>query len=192
MVSTEHRGASCYPPPRERAAEVQEKGPCDAPEGSLQQREIPSATGSDEGAEKNYVVATQPTNGAIDALGLNRKPERACDEESVGYMEHVSPKGRLTAIAQPLEPTLTTALFPEVVLEAIVDSGAFRAVNDQGNSSVCAELGGQPGEALLPSVLCKGRVMAVDETEDEAIGVEDWLDVTHALLERGALGLDWE
>lgn len=192
MVSTEHDGASSCPPPRERAAEMQEKGPCDAQEGSLQQREIPSATGSEEVTEGNSVVATQPTHEAIDSSMLNREPERTSDEESVGCMENVSPNGRLTAMAQPPESTLTTSLFPEDVLEGIAGFGAFRAVNDQSNSSVCAELGGQPRETLLSSVLCESHAMTIDETEDEGIGVEDWLDVTHAMLDAGARGLDLE
>lgn len=190
MVATEHDGTSSCCPPQERAAETQEEGSHDAPAGSRQQRGVPSTRGSQEGAEGSSAVVTQAMHKAVDSWRLNGAPEETSDGESVGCMENVSSDGQLTALIQPLEPTLITSLFPEVVPEGMFDSEVCRTANDQSNPGSCTELGGQEAEALLPSELSKSRAMVIDGIEEEGIGVEDWLDVTHAMLDTGGLELD--
>ncbi|CAM9290797.1 unnamed protein product [Laminaria digitata] len=194
MVNIEHGSASSSPPPQEGASEIPEKGPHDVPVHDQQQRGIPSATDSGEGSEGNSAVAMRPTHEANDVLRPNREPERASDAESAGYMESVPSDGRRTALMQPQEElTLTeTSPFREVVSEPMVDSDACRSVDEQSSSSCCTELQTQPAEALLLSELSTKGTVTVDETEDEGVGVEDWLDVTHAMLDTSSLGLDLE
>ena len=191
-MSTENYGTSSCSP-QERAAEIQGKGPRDVLVDSGQQRGATSPTRSHEGTGGSYPVVARPTHKAIDGLRSKREPERASDEESVGCMENVSSDGRRNALTQPQEPMLTlSCLFREVVSGEVVDSDACRTVNDQSSCSDYTEFGGQATEALLSSVFTKGREMMIDGTEDEDIGLEDWLDVTHAMLDTGGLGLDFE
>lgn len=192
MVATEHDGASSCSPPQERAAETQEEGSHDAPADSQKQRGVPSTTGSQEGTEGTSAVVTQATHKAVDSWRLNRESEGASDGESVGCMENVSLDVQLTALIQPPEPTLIASLFAEVNSEGMVDSEACRTANSQSNSGSCTELGGQAAEALLPSEFRESRTMMIDGIEDECIGAEDWLDVTHAMLDTGGLELDSE
>lgn len=182
--------ASSSPPPEERVAEMQEMGSIDAPEDSRQQRGAASPTCSREGTVGSSVDVARPRHKGIDPSGSNQEPELVCDAESVGCMENVSSGVRQTATRPPPEPTFTTSLFGKGPLEPVVDSDIFRTVAEKGNSNRLAELGAQAAEAYLPSDFCKDRTMVLDGTEDESIGVEDWLDVTHAMLDTGGFGLD--
>lgn len=181
MVNLEHGGASSSPrpPQEEHAAEMRENGPCDASVHCGQQRGVPSATGSQVGAEGDSVYDARHTHKIVHASRSN-----------VESTEHVSVDGRQTAIMQPQEPALTASAFRGVVLSGpIVDSEANRTVNGQSYSDGLTELGTQAAvEALLLSELSRGRA-AIGETDDEGIGVEDWLDVTHAMLDTSGPGL---
>lgn len=177
MVNMAHGRASASPPPQRHAAEMQEKEPRDVLVHDEQQKGVPSATGSREGAEGDCADDMQHRSKPFDASRSN-----------VGCMEKVSLDGRPTAHLQSPEPTLTTSLFREVVSRAMIDSDVGRIVDEQSNTRSYTELGGQAAEVLLLSEFSRGRT-TTGETEDDGIDVEDWLDVTRAMLDSSGPGL---
>lgn len=172
MLNEKHvGGASPSPSPEERAAEMQENGQCDAQAHCGQQRGVPSATGSRAGAEGSSVSDARHTHTIAHASRSN-----------VGCTEHVSVDGRRSAMTQPQGSTLIASTFQDDVFSGpMVDSEVNRSVNGQSYPDGLTEFGAQAAEgALLLSELSGGRA-AISETEDEGIGVEDWLDVTRAM-----------
>ncbi|CAM9640330.1 unnamed protein product [Laminaria digitata] len=73
----------------------------------------------------------------------------------------------------------------------MVDSDVARIVDEQSQSNRLTDLGAQVAEALLLSPeFGRGGIM-IGETEEDIIGVGDWLDVTHAMLGASGPGLDF-
>lgn len=170
---------------------MQEMGPRDAPSDGGQQWGIPSGTASREGAEGNSDFDTQSKYGIIDASRSNEDPERVPDEEPAGCMEGMSSDGWLAAHTQPPEPTPTTPLFRKDESGPMVNSDVCRVGKEQSNSSSVAEVRAQAAQALLLSDLSMEGAVAAEEADyDAGIGVEDWLDVTHALLDTSGCGQD--
>lgn len=85
-------------------------------------------------------------------------------------------------MTQPQGPTLIASTFQDDVFSGpIVDSEVNRTVNGQSYHDVLTELGARAAEgALLLSELSSDSAL-IGETEDEGIGVDDWLDVTRAM-----------
>lgn len=174
--------ASCCSPPRECTAEAQEKEPRDAPVDSRQQGRGDSATGSREENERESAVVTEPAHEAIiNNSRSKRESERVPDEESFGCMENVLPCGRWPAPTQSQDPATTSSLFRKVGSEPIVISDFDCIVTEETRPNQCTDMVGQAAEAML-SFSAEGRAM-IGETEDVSIGVEDWLDVNHAMLD---------
>lgn len=180
MASLDHGSFSSSPPPQDRAAEMPEKGARDVPVHGRQQRGVPSAKDSREGAEGNSAFDARPRHKTI---GVSRS--------NFGCMENVSLDGRHTAHTPPPEPMLSKALFREVASEPTVDSDVGGVVDEQSSSRGFTELGAQAAEALLSSEFSGGRTM-IGETGDDSIDVEDWLDVAHAMLDTSVSGQDLE
>lgn len=180
MVNIEHGDVSPPPPPEECSAETQERGPRDVPAHGREQEGFSSATGFGEGVEGSS--ASDARNGPATLDGP--KP-------NVGCMETVSFDGERNAMMQPQESTLTPSSIvrEDVVAEPIVDSDVCRVVNGQSSSDRLTEFGPQAAEALLLSEFSRGRALT-GETEDDSIDVEDWLDVTHAMLDTSEPELD--
>lgn len=171
---------------------MQEEGPRDVPVHGRQQEGVPSATGSRKGAEGHSAFDTRPRQNIVDASISSQEPGRDPDEEPVRCVESISSDGWWTAQTKPPEPTRATPLCREVVSEPIVDSDVSRILDEQTKPGSCTEeVGAQAAEALLLSEFSPGGTLAGDETEyDAGIGVQDWLDVTHAMLDTSGLGLD--
>ena len=179
MLNFERSGASSASSPQGLAAEMQEEGSRDGPK----QRGVPSATGSREGAETSSVFDARPTAKLMDESIPN-----------VGCMDCVSLDGPPTAMLQPQHPmcTASSAFLEVVVSDPIVDSEGGRIVNKQIYSDGWAGLGAQAADEMLwLTGLSRGRT-GTGETEDDSIGVEDWLDVTHAMLDTSDPGLNLE
>ena len=181
MVSREHRGTSSPPPLQELAAGMQQNGPRDIPVHDRQEEGLPSAAGSREGVEGSSVLDARPRRKNIDSW-----------TSKVGCTENVSFDGRRTAITQPQEPTLTTSsVFREVGSEPMADSDVSHVVNGQSCSDRSTGSGAQEAESLFLLDLSKGST-GISETEDDSIDVEDWLDVTHAMLDTSGPGVNVE
>lgn len=190
-VAREYGTAASSSPPEECAVDGHEEFR-DEPVHDQEQREAPSAISSRGGPGGNSAVDTQPRRTTVEASRCSREPGRVSGELSAGCVEHVRSDERRTALTQPPEPTLATSSFRKPGCDARVDSDGQRTVDGEIlSTSSCTELGAQAAEALLLSELSKEGAMMVGETEyDEGIGVEDWLDVTHAMLDTSVLGLD--
>lgn len=91
-------------------------------------------------------------------------------------------------MTQQPKPT-TTSVFRDVATGPMADSDVSRSLNEQSNSNRLSELGALRAEALLSLDFNRGRAM-IGETDDEGIDVEDWLEVTHAMLDTSDSGLD--
>lgn len=172
---------------------MQEKGPCDVPGHGRQEEGLPSATGSQEGVVGNYAFDTRPRHKVVDALILNQELGRVSDGAPGGCVESLASDGRRIAHTHPSEPMLATPLFGKVAsAEPIVNSDVCCLMDELSKSGSCAEeVDAQAAEALLLSEFGTEGTLAVDETElDAGIGVQDWLDVTHAMLESSGLEVD--
>lgn len=177
MVRIERGIASFPPPPQERATVMKEEGPRDVPVHGQRQKGFPSASRSPDGAEGSSTFDTQSRHKTINASRSN-----------VRCMENVSSNGRRTAMTQQPKPT-TTSVFRDVATGPMADSDVSRSLNEQSNSNRLSELGALRAEALLSLDFNRGRAM-IGETDDEGIDVEDWLEVTHAMLDTSDSGLD--
>ena len=193
MVAREYGSASSSSPSGECVDERQEEAFREGPVHVQEQREVPSATinSSRDKAAGNSAVDAFPRHTTTGAPACNQVPERGSDENSVGCGGNASSGERRTAPTAAPEPTPATYLCREAVLEPKPDSDACRIVDEQTNSSGCTELGAQAAEALLLSEFSKDGAMMVGETDnDEGIGVEDWLDLTYAMLDTNVLEPD--
>ena len=170
-----------FSPPRERAAEMQEEKPYNAPVHEQGQGGWTLATGSREEAGASSAVDAQAGHKIIDGARSNREPDGVPDEDSNGSMKSTLELWP-TAFSQPQEPTRATPLFLKIGSELLVDSDVCRLVGDQSNSTSSTELGPRAAKEFASYELSKGRTAMVNEMDDEHIGSADWLDVTHAML----------
>lgn len=186
MVLIEYEDPLSSVPPQECVAETREMGPNDAPvDDQLQQTREASVTTYREGVGDNSVDVGRPRHKTVDDSGSNREGELVSDEESIGWVEGMSSYGQQTALPQPPDPTLTSLLSREGASEPVDLSEIDQIVADS-----FMELGAQAVEAVVPSGFSKSRTI-IGRIEDENIDVEDWLDVTDAMLDTSGLGLDF-
>lgn len=190
MVAREYNSASPASPPQGCVNERLEKGPREVVLDGRHQRGVASAEGCLEDLEGISACDTRARYMTSDASRLNREPDRASGEESVGCVERISSDGRSTALTQRPETTRTASLFREAVVEPRVDSDYRRIVDGEDYSSGCTELQTQAAEALMLFDVTKEDTTTVGGTAyDQGVGVGDWLDVTHAMLSTNANGL---
>lgn len=182
---------SCPLPPQDCVAETRGVELNDALVDDRPQPEGGSVTSSRDGAEGNSVAVSRPMHEIIDASRPNREPELVSDDESVGWVETMSSSGRQTLRNKPPDLTIASSLFRKGASEPVVDSEVDRIVAEQSNPSSRTELGSQTVEALSPPKFGMNRSMTVDGIEYESIGVEDWLDVTHAMLDTSGPRQHW-
>lgn len=193
MLVIEFDDATFPPPPQGCVAEVQNVGANDAQVDDGQRWRGASATNAREGGAENSGAVSRSRHKTIDASTTNREPGRAFNAESVGQVESMFSDGRQTTPTQPHEPTLAAFRLGKGAVEPVVNSEIGRIVTEQSNPNRCTGLGAHAVGALLPSECSSnGRGVMIDETEDDSIGVEDWLDVTHAMLESRGPCLDLE
>lgn len=178
------------PPPQEHVIEVQKIHPNDAPVGDRQQTGEASATRPLEGAEEASGAVSRPRLKTIDAPRPHREPERESGAEPIGWMQSMSSGGRQTGLTRPPELTLATSLLGKGALETVTGSEIGSIVTEQSDPNSGMVLGAQAAEIPFPSEFSKSRTMMTDGIEDGSIGVEDWLDITHAMLDISGPGLD--